>query len=456
MEVESFKRKVCAVTKPGRFQSALAVIQSLGWPILLGLASYTAFMLLLTRQVISSELLDRYLTSHPVSYLATAMFFIGVASLLIKTFQVSREYAALRRLSLETDLDENGYAPDTTTVKNRWVNSGETVNAESHYLYGRVLAALEMIERRGSAEGIEDELKYLADLDSERQHQSYALVRILIWATPMLGFLGTVIGISEALGGLNIGGAADFDSMMQGLRSSLYVAFDTTALALTLSIGLMFFQFVVERFEQNLLTQVETQANEDLLSSFPTSASAKDPVSRAIERSGKVVLEAVHSLVEKQSHLWETSLLNAQTEWSAAADQTATTVHQGLNDAVRKSIREWQEAHNSIAEDAELRWQKRWEQLQLSLTENARQMHAQQEELVRHTEVLNKAVSATAEVIKLEDALNQNLRQLNSAGNFEEAVMSLSATINLLNNRLSHSATSERVDLHSTDQEKAA
>ena len=133
----------------------------------------------------------------------------------------------------------------------------DSIRAEGHYLFERVRTALSMIERRGSSEGMEDELKYLADLDSERSHQSYALVRILIWATPMLGFLGTVIGISEALGGLNIGGAADFDSMMQGLRSSLYVAFDTTALALTLSIGLMFFQFIVDRFEQNLLTQVE-------------------------------------------------------------------------------------------------------------------------------------------------------------------------------------------------------
>ena len=29
----------------------------------------------------------------------------------------------------------------------------------------------------------------LSDMDAARQHESYALVRILIWATPMLGFL---------------------------------------------------------------------------------------------------------------------------------------------------------------------------------------------------------------------------------------------------------------------------
>lgn len=444
------------MSKSGRFHSAFAVIQSLGWPILLGSAAYTAFMLLLTRQVISSELLDRYLTSHPVSYIATAMFFIGVASLLLKTFRITREYMTLRHLTLEADVEVDGFAANAELMKERWESTGESIRAEGHYLFERVRTALGMIERRGSSEGMEDELKYLADLDSERSHQSYALVRILIWATPMLGFLGTVIGISEALGGLNIGGAADFDSMMQGLRSSLYVAFDTTALALTLSIGLMFFQFIVDRFEQNLLTQVESQSNEDLLTYFQASSPANDPISRAIERSGKSVLEAVHSLVERQSQLWESALVNAQSQWNNAAIQTATTVHAEFENAVNQSLLEWRKSHVSISEDAEQRWHSRWEQLQIALTDNARQMHAQQSELVRHTEVLNKAVAATAEVLKLEDALNQNLQTLNSAGHFEEAVMSLSATIHLLNNRLNQNSTCERVDLKPTGQEKAA
>ncbi|MED5576913.1 MAG: MotA/TolQ/ExbB proton channel family protein [Planctomycetota bacterium] len=444
------------MSKSGRFHSAFAVIQSLGWPILLGSAAYTAFMLLLTRQVISSELLDRYLTSHPVSYIATAMFFIGVASLLLKTFRITREYMTLRHLTLDADVELDGFAANAELMKERWESLGESIRAEGHYLFERVRTALSMIERRGSSEGMEDELKYLADLDSERSHQSYALVRILIWATPMLGFLGTVIGISEALGGLNIGGAADFDSMMQGLRSSLYVAFDTTALALTLSIGLMFFQFIVDRFEQNLLTQVESQSNEDLLTYFQASSPANDPISRAIERSGKSVLDAVHSLVERQSQLWESALVNAQSQWNNAAIQTASTVHTEFENAVSQSLLEWRKSHLAISEDAEQRWHNRWEQLQIALTDNARQMQAQQSELVRHTEVLNKAVAATAEVLKLEDALNRNLHTLSSAGHFEEAVMSLSATIHLLNNRLNQNSTCDRVDLKPTGQEKAA
>ena len=92
------------------------------------------------------------------------------------------------------------------------------------------------IYRTNSTASVEDELKYLADLDLDRQQQRYSLVRILIWATPMLGFLGNCFwGFLKRLVGINVGPDNDFQQMMDGLRGSLYVAFDTTALALTLS-----------------------------------------------------------------------------------------------------------------------------------------------------------------------------------------------------------------------------
>ena len=59
------------------------------------------------------------------------------------------------------------------------------------------------MERKGSADGLDEDLKYLSELDEARQHDSYALVRIVVWATPMLGFLGTVVGITQALGDLD-------------------------------------------------------------------------------------------------------------------------------------------------------------------------------------------------------------------------------------------------------------
>ena len=48
---------------------------------------------------------------------------------------------------------------------------------------------------------------------------------------------------------------------------------------------------------------------------------------------------------------------------------------------------------------------------------------------------MREVVEATGEVVKLEKALNENLSALAGKHNFEETVMSLAATIHLLNSR---------------------
>ena len=46
------------------------------------------------------------------------------------------------------------------------------------------------------------------ELYSDANHDVLQLVRIIIWAIPMLGFLGTVVGITETLGGLDFSDGA--------------------------------------------------------------------------------------------------------------------------------------------------------------------------------------------------------------------------------------------------------
>ena len=70
------------------------------------------------------------------------------------------------------------------------------------------------------------------------------------------------------------------------------------------------------------------------------------------------------------------------------------------------------------------------------LSNNARMLQTQQQELVKQGEVMARVVEATGEVIKLETSLNRNLKSLAGAKNFEDTVMSLAAAIHLLNTRL--------------------
>ena len=141
---------------------------------------------------------------------------------------------------------------------------------QSEYYVARLRAALEHIRHRGSAESLDDELKYLSDLDAARLHAGYGLFRVIVWAIPIMGFLGTVIGITMMLAGAaEIASGPDQSSMFK-IFDGLGLKFDTTALALTFSILLMFVHFAVERAENALLEQVDRQSQRNWPAGSPS------------------------------------------------------------------------------------------------------------------------------------------------------------------------------------------
>ena len=75
---------------------------------------------------------------------------------------------------------------------------------------------------RGSADALDDELKYLSDLDASRLHASYALFRVIVWAIPILGFLGTVWGMIVAFDVIHAGGLSDPSRVAGGISQALY------------------------------------------------------------------------------------------------------------------------------------------------------------------------------------------------------------------------------------------
>ncbi len=241
--------------------------------------------------------------------------------------------------------------------------------ARHGYLGSRLDQAIDSVRRNGSADGLDDDLKYLADMDADRQHDAYSLVRIIIWATPMLGFLGTVVGITQALGDLatrQLGG--DLQVAMQGLLSGLYVAFDTTALALSLSIVLMFLQFLVERCETQLLFVVDRRTDSELVGRFQQAGSAHDPHLVSVERMCSAVIQASELLVERQAELWQGAMDEVSEKWKEVGKQTG----ESLADALQGSLA--REAHQQ------------WEPVQEAIDQNGKQLQTLQSSLSRQLE----------------------------------------------------------------------
>lgn len=107
-------------------------------------------------------------------------------------------------------------------------------------------------------------------LDQERVAGRFTLTRYILYLLPIIGFIGTVEGISKAL--MNIGPVLkqvnDLDGFLNNLgtvTSALQVAFDSTLLALFLSAALMLVQTLVWRRAEDLLARIDAWVVEHAL-----------------------------------------------------------------------------------------------------------------------------------------------------------------------------------------------
>jgi biopolymer transport protein ExbB/TolQ len=88
-----------------------------------------------------------------------------------------------------------------------------------------------------------------------------SMIRYLIWAIPSIGFIGTVRGIGVALAKADDALAGD----IVGMTSALGVAFNSTLVALFISIILMFLLHALQKMQDELLVKTQTYCEKTLL-----------------------------------------------------------------------------------------------------------------------------------------------------------------------------------------------
>lgn len=95
-------------------------------------------------------------------------------------------------------------------------------------------------------------------IDRERSESAQSGIRYLIWALPSIGFVGTVLGISRALG---IADSGDIERITR----TLGLAFDTTLVALVLSLILVYLFHDLQERTDRLHQDVEAWVIEHLI-----------------------------------------------------------------------------------------------------------------------------------------------------------------------------------------------
>lgn len=120
------------------------------------------------------------------------------------------------------------------------------------------------LERFGATRSVQDAsaaARGLCAMENERMDSELSMIRFVAWAIPSIGFVGTVRGIGESLQQAHKAIEGD----VSGVTAGLGVSFNSTLIALTLSIIVMFFLHQLQLLQERLVLDTENHVDERLL-----------------------------------------------------------------------------------------------------------------------------------------------------------------------------------------------
>ena len=200
------------------------------------------FFVLETLEVLtgfSEKFTSRGFTPYAIVFL----FFWGMATLFVKWRKLKFQEKAL---ALAVVPQEPDFSLNTKTAEEVLARTDTLVDSARNFiLLNRIEVALSNLRNIGQISDVSSILSNQSKIDEQQVASSYNLIRGFIWATPVLGFIGTVLGLGAAIGGFGdtISGTQEVEAIkasLGGVTGGLSTAFDTTLVGLLATILLHF------------------------------------------------------------------------------------------------------------------------------------------------------------------------------------------------------------------------
>jgi methyl-accepting chemotaxis protein len=195
-------------------------------------------------------------------------------------------------------------------------------------MVNRIRKALEFFEVRQNVSHVSAMMTSQSAIDGSRISGSYIILRAFLWAIPLLGFIGTVVGLSHAIGGMSFGNVEDVSKVVGSINnvtSGLGTAFDATLLGLVLAVTLNFPLNSLTKHEDEMLNEIDAFCNEVLLPRL------NDAGSTTGENLGTVADSVVRGLASAQKEfLTDLNALSARMLEYANNLDRRTEEHQHL------------------------------------------------------------------------------------------------------------------------------
>jgi chemotaxis protein MotA len=149
---------------------------------------------------------------------------------------------------------------DENTILDQYDMSQIIMNIKSHDIQNgglgyHISKIVSQFQTNFSIEQTHEVLTSQIKLREEQIYNDYSMIRYSIWLIQSLGFIGTVMGISDTLAYIgSVNGQSEY--FLSELASRLSFAFDTTFTGILIAIIIIFFEYITIKLEEQQLIKI--------------------------------------------------------------------------------------------------------------------------------------------------------------------------------------------------------
>jgi biopolymer transport protein ExbB/TolQ len=165
-----------------------------------------------------------------------------------------------KTLGVSTTPDQTDFILSARTADQVLDRMYEIVDDPKHFvLFNRISIALANLRNIGRVSDVDEILRSQADHDDAMMNSTYTILGGFVWAIPILGFIGTVLGLSVAIGQFSSviqessGDTSKLLAALQDVTGGLGTAFDTTLEALVAALIIQMLMTFLRKSEQEFM-----------------------------------------------------------------------------------------------------------------------------------------------------------------------------------------------------------
>lgn len=224
------------------------------------------------------DMVNMFFHGGPENRSIIPYFIVFLSSWSFAILLIKNRKLALQRKALKLNVlpEDPNFVLAPNTAGQILTGMYEKVDDPKQFLVlNRIVRSISNLKNIGGISDVAGGLAAQGENDENYLESTYTLIKGFIWAIPVLGFIGTVLGLSEAVGGFGkvVSGGADMEklkSSLSGVTGGLAIAFETTLIALVAALIIQLLLTMVKKSEEDFLDDCSDYCHLNIISKLRT------------------------------------------------------------------------------------------------------------------------------------------------------------------------------------------